>query len=109
MRCIVHDRSQSGQTLFVEPEHVVEANNDLVQATHEEAHETARVLAELTDAVRGRIDELGRLAATVGRLDWIFARGEAADRMGAIEPLIDTGRALSLKNARHPLLLRHSR
>jgi len=108
VRCIVHDRSQSGQTLFVEPEHVVEANNDLVQATHEEAHETARVLAELTDAVRGRIDELGRLAATVGRLDWIFARGEAADRMGAIEPLIDTGRALSLKNARHPLLLAQS-
>src|SRR5213078_4903666 len=108
VRCIVHDRSQSGQTLFVEPEHVVEANNDLVQATHEEAHETARVLAELTDAVRGRIDDLGRLAATVGRLDWIFARGEAADRMGAIEPLIDTGRALSLKNARHPLLLAQS-
>src|SRR6266480_2684953 len=108
VRCIVHDRSQSGQTLFVEPEHVVEANNDLVQATHEEAHETARVLAELTDAVRGRIDELGRLAATVGRLDWIFARGDAPDRMGAIEPLIDTGRALSLKNARHPLLLAQS-
>src|SRR2546429_3840638 len=108
VRCIVHDRSQSGQTLFVEPEHVVEANNDLVQATHEEAHETARILAELTDAVRGRIDELGRLAATVGRLDWIFARGEAADRMGAVEPLIETGRALSLQNARHPLLLAQS-
>src|SRR5438046_1703312 len=108
VRAIVHDRSQSGQTLFVEPEHVVDANNDLVQAAREEEHETTRVLAELTDAVRGRIDDLERLAATVGRLDWIFARGEAADRMEAIEPLIDSGRALSLRSARHPLLLAQS-
>jgi DNA mismatch repair protein MutS2 len=108
VRSIVHDRSQSGQTLFVEPEYVVEANNDLVQAAREEEHETTRVLAELTDAVRERIDELGRLAETVGRLDWIFARGEAADRMDAVEPLIDAGRRLSLKSARHPLLLAQS-
>src|SRR5207244_2458170 len=108
VRGIVHDRSQSGQTLFVEPEHTVDANNDLVQAVRDEEHETARVLAELTDAVRERIDDLERLVATVGRLDWIFVRGEAADRMEATEPLIDEGRTLSLKSARHPLLLAHS-
>src|SRR5438128_475344 len=108
VRGIVHDRSQSGQTLFVEPEHTVDANNDLVQAVRDEEHETARVLAELTDAVRERIDDLERLVATVGRLDWIFVRGEAADRMEATEPLIDEGRTLSLKSARHPLLLAQS-
>src|SRR2546422_3693437 len=48
-------------TLFrSEPEHVVDANNDLVQATREEEHETARILAELTDAVRARLDEIER-------------------------------------------------
>jgi len=108
VRGIVHDRSQSGQTLFVEPEHTVDANNDLVQAVRDEEHETARVLAELTDAVRERIDDLERLVATVGRLDWIFVRGAAADRMEATEPLIDEGRTLSLKSARHPLLLAQS-
>jgi DNA mismatch repair protein MutS2 len=108
VRGIVHDRSQSGQTLFVEPEHTIEANNDLVQAVREEEHETARVLAELTDAARARIDELERLIAIVGRLDWIFARAGAADRMEAIEPLIDRGRTLSLRSARHPLLLAQS-
>src|SRR5881409_3086834 len=105
VRGIVHDRSQSGQTLFIEPEHVVEANNDLVQAVGEEDRKSARILAELTDAVRERIDDLERMVASVGRLDWICTRGEAADRMEAIEPEIDRGRTLSLKSARHPLLL----
>src|SRR2546421_3621531 len=102
---IVHDRSQSGQTLFVEPAEVVEANNDLVQAVREEEHETARILAELTSAVRGRAHDLARLVEAIGELDWIFARAAAADRMGATPPALDAGRTLALKNARHPLLL----
>jgi DNA mismatch repair protein MutS2 len=102
---IVHDRSQSGQTLFVEPAEVVEANNDLVQAVREEEHETARILAELTSAVRGRADDLARLVEAIGELDWIFARAAAADRMGATPPALDAGRTVALKNARHPLLL----
>src|SRR5947209_12317251 len=56
LRGIVHDRSQSGQTLFVEPESAVDANNDLVQLTREEEQETARILGELSDAVRARLD-----------------------------------------------------
>src|SRR5204863_1837719 len=65
VRGIVHDRSQSGQTLFVEPEAVVEANNDLVQTVREEEQETARILAELTEAVRARRDELAAPGETL--------------------------------------------
>ncbi|MEK7701045.1 MAG: hypothetical protein AAB418_03465, partial [candidate division NC10 bacterium] len=108
VRGIVHDRSQSGQTLFVEPEHAVEANTDLVQAVREEEQETARILAELTDAVRERLDDLDRLVAAAGDLDWIFARARAALRMGATPPVIDLDRTLRLENARHPLLLAQS-
>src|SRR2546422_2036868 len=93
-------------TLFrSEPEHVVDANNDLVQATREEEHETARILAELTDAVRARLDELEALVASVGELDWTFARGQAAERMGATAPVIDGARTVALRGACHPLLL----
>jgi len=108
VRGIVHDRSLSGQTLFVEPEHVVDANNDLVQATREEEHETARILAELTAAIHARLDDLDTLVSTIGELDWVFARAQAAERMGATAPTVDTGRTVELRGARHPLLLAQS-
>ncbi|HEX9420564.1 MAG TPA: hypothetical protein VGA81_16030, partial [Methylomirabilota bacterium] len=108
VRGIVHDRSQSGQTLFVEPADAVEANNDLVAAIREEEAEVARVLAELTDAVRARGDELERLVAIVAELDWVFARAHLAERMEATRPAIVPDGPVSLRAARHPLLLAQS-
>ncbi|HET7343862.1 MAG TPA: endonuclease MutS2, partial [Methylomirabilota bacterium] len=105
VRGIVHDRSQSGQTIFVEPEGVVEANNDLVQALREEEQETARILGELTDAVRARRGDLDGYVATLGELDWVFARAHAAERMQATAPVIDPAGRVALREARHPLLL----
>jgi DNA mismatch repair protein MutS2 len=105
VRGIVHDRSQSGQTIFVEPEQLVDANNDLVELLREEEQETARVLAELTDLVRERLGDVEALVEAIGELDWIFARAHTADRMAATAPRIDTGRTVALKSARHPLLV----
>ncbi|HWN92528.1 MAG TPA: hypothetical protein VNQ15_13995, partial [Verrucomicrobiae bacterium] len=102
---IVHDRSQSGATLFVEPEGVVEANNDLVQAAREEEAEILRVLAALTDAVREELPELERLVEDLGRLDCIFARAELADRMEATEPVVNEEHEARALGARNPLLL----
>jgi DNA mismatch repair protein MutS2 len=105
VRGIVHDRSQSGATLFVEPEAVVEANNDLVQAAREEETEILRILAALTDAVRAALPELDDLVAGIGGLDLIFARGALAERMEAVEPTIAEQRDVVLKGALNPLLL----
>lgn len=108
LRGIVHDRSQSGATLFVEPEAMVEANNDLVQATREEEAEIVRILAALTDAVREALPELDALVAGIGGLDLIFARGAMAERMEATEPVVDEAREIRLPGARNPLLLAQS-
>jgi DNA mismatch repair protein MutS2 len=105
VRGIVHDRSQSGQTIFVEPEGLVEANNDLVQTLREEEQEAARILAELTAAVRARLADLEQLVATIGELDWLFARAHTAVRMEASAPVIDLAGRVALRAARHPLLL----
>jgi DNA mismatch repair protein MutS2 len=105
VRGIVHDRSQSGATLFVEPEAVVEANNDLVQAAREEETEILRILAALTDAVRAALPELDDLVAGIGGLDLIFARSALAERMEAVEPTITDERDVVLRGALNPLLL----
>jgi DNA mismatch repair protein MutS2 len=105
LRGIVHDRSQSGATLFVEPEALVEANNDLVQAAREEETEVLRILAALTDAVRAALPDLDALVAGIGSLDLIFARGALAERMAAVEPTIAEERDVVLRGALNPLLL----
>jgi len=102
---IVHDRSQSGATLFVEPEGVVEDNNDLVQAAREEEAEVLRVLAALTGAVGEALPELEALVDDVGRLDLAFARAELAEAMEATEPVVGEERLADVMGARNPLLL----
>src|SRR4030095_237978 len=85
-RGIVHDRSQSGATLFVEPESVVEDNNDLVQVEGEKDALILQVLAALTDAVHAALPELERLIEGLGAADLVFAGAELAERMEAAEP-----------------------
>jgi DNA mismatch repair protein MutS2 len=108
VRGIVHDRSQSGQTLFIEPEASVDANNDLVQLIREEAAEVERVLAELTDAVREHADAIATVVDVIGELDWIAARAESAQRMDAVEPHVTEALSVYVRGARHPLLLEQS-
>ena len=108
MRGIVHDRSQSGQTLFVEPDSIVDANNDLVQREREEDAEIACILAELTAAVRARGDDVATLVDVIGTVDWVLARAIMAERMEAVEPVVSDVREVAVRGARHPLLLAQS-
>src|SRR5207245_1430762 len=77
----------------------------LVALEREEQQEAARILAELTEAVRARRDALAGLVDTLGALDWVFARAHVAERMEASRPAIDRDGRVDLKAARHPLLL----
>ncbi len=105
VRGIVHDRSASGATLFVEPEAVIELNNQLIQRGLEERDEEAALLAELTRQVHVHLPELDGLVAALGALDLAFARAELAERLGATEPEVTEGGDLELRDARHPLLV----
>ena len=105
LRGIVHDRSQSGQTLFVEPETAVEANNDLVGLLRDEEHEILAVLTELTDGVRAHARAIADVVETIGAIDWVFARAQLAERMAATVPVLDRDGRVEIKAARHPLLL----
>ena len=103
---IVHDRSASGQTVFVEPQAVVELNNVLREQILAEREETRRILRMLSDRVRHRVAELRTATAAMAELEAIWARAAYADDAAMVEPVIfeEEGR-LNLLGARHPLLL----
>jgi DNA mismatch repair protein MutS2 len=103
---LVHDRSASGQTVFVEPQAVIEMNNALREMIFAEREETLRILRALAAAVRRRGDELRGASRAMAALEAIWARAVYADRWGMVEPELLAGEGrLELRRARHPLLL----
>ena len=102
---IVHDRSSSGQTLFVEPLATVEMNNRLTQLTLEEAKEIERILIELTSQIGERSRELDYAAKATGEIDLIYAKAKTAIQLECNEPNIEDSGLLELLNARHPVLM----
>jgi DNA mismatch repair protein MutS2 len=101
---IVHDRSGSGQTVFVEPLEVVEANNELALAGAEERREVERLLGAFGRAVLDRAGDLLAVEEELASLD----AGEAAVEFGELSagrvPEISDDGAWTLVGARHPLL-----
>lgn len=102
---IVHDRSASGATLFIEPQGVVELNNHLVHLALEERDEEARLLRSLTRRAQAHLAELQALADGLAALDLAFAKAHLAERLDAVEPEIADAGGVRLLAARHPLLV----
>jgi len=101
----VHDRSASGATVFIEPDEVIDLNNQLTQRLLEERDEELRLLQELTRRVHACLPELEALVDGLGALDLTFARAALAERLEATEPELSEGGDIDLRGARHPLLV----
>ena len=104
IRGFVHDRSQSGATVFIEPEEVLEMNNELRSLMLDEREETERILAELSRAV-GRMS--GALRADTGILaeaDSYYARAEYGYAIKGVKPVLTSNGAVEIVKGRHPLL-----
>ncbi len=105
VRGIVHGTSQSGQTVFVEPDEIVERNNQVKLAEYEVADEEQRILAELSSYVAGEVDSLGAAVEVATLLDLVAAGATLADDLDASAPRIDREGRLELTRARHPLMV----
>ena len=116
VRGIVHDKSASGATLYLEPERVVEANNRHRQLKVDERDEERRVLSALSRLVGDHARELKEMVETQAHFDLALARGRFAGDLDAHRPTLHTfpgnrqgkhpGVVLRLYSARHPLLPR---
>lgn len=103
---IVHNASQTGQTLFVEPEQLLDLGNQLTIAQAMALEEERRILADLSLGIGRRASELTADTALLAELDRLSAASRLADRLGAEEPeLANPQEPFALSKLRHPLLV----
>ncbi|MGN0658486.1 MAG: endonuclease MutS2 [Emergencia sp.] len=101
---IIHDQSKAGATLFIEPQAVVNLNNELRELELAEEAEIARILTELSEAVAERYHDIKNNQELLIRLDFIMAKGKLSCRMQGEEPSINTEGDLCIRQGRHPLI-----
>jgi len=102
---IVHDRSTSGATVFMEPTEVIHLGNELRETELAIEEEKRRILQELTGQVAAHQTELSRDLQRLAVLDFIFAKGRLSIVQEGIEPEISPHKGyVNLHEARHPLL-----
>lgn len=101
---IVHDQSASGQTLFIEPQAVVELNNERRELQVKERHEVARILKELSAAVEPYSADISENTKQLGFFDFTFAKARLGKNMSAVTPIMNDELRVNLIQARHPLI-----
>ena len=101
---IVHDISNTGATVFVEPWTTVEMGNELRELTIDEKREVERILMALSAEVGAHEEEILQDVELLAELDLILAKAKYAGKVKATEPVIAADGVLRLVNARHPLL-----
>lgn len=101
---VVHDQSASGQTLFVEPEAVLNLNNRQQNLMAQERQEIHNILKHLSSMAREDIENLNEIAFSLSELDFLQAKAKLAKAMKATEPSLSHDNSLYLRKARHPLI-----
>jgi DNA mismatch repair protein MutS2 len=101
---LIHDQSASGKTVYIEPEEIVEINNDIVELEYEEKREIVRILTALADNIRPYIDDLLESNLFLGEIDFIRAKAILGNHLNSIKPVLSGKPLLAWKRAIHPLL-----
>ncbi|ALC89739.1 recombination and DNA strand exchange inhibitor protein [Bacillus sp. FJAT-18017] len=101
---IIHDQSSSGQTLFIEPQVVVQLNNQVQDIRVKESLEIERILAELSAMVADHSLELEEITEVLGELDFIFAKARYGRSIKGSKPRMNNEGRIALYKARHPLI-----
>lgn len=78
---IIHDRSNSGETVFIEPQEVVSLNNELIIERKKEEEEIKRILKELVLTIKPSIPELNKMMDCYVELDLLFSKWQLSKQL----------------------------
>ena len=101
---VVHDQSGSGQTLFVEPQSVLDLNNKLKRLESEEKHEVDRILTDLSAEIFPHGSDILTNLSVLIDLDVVQAKARYARDLKATRPIVSKTNVIALYGARHPLI-----
>ncbi|MCD4824870.1 MAG: hypothetical protein K8S55_09690 [Phycisphaerae bacterium] len=101
---VVHRASNTGQTVFVEPNASVELNNHLVDLHDHKRQEIERLLSDLGVKITARLKSIRNSLRTLGQLDLLSAKAQYAYQFDMTAPTITHRKGLEFFRARHPLL-----
>ena len=104
VRGFVHDRSQTGATFFIEPEYVLELNNELISLTIDEREEVETILRSLSKRLGNIKDQLFADIEILAEMDSFFARAEYCYSKKCFKPKINGRGYINIIKGRHPLL-----
>ena len=104
LKGFIMDESSTGQTIYMEPAEVLEANNELRDLFFAERREVVKILKELTSLLRQNIVEIQKAYVFLGQLDFIRAKARFAIEINAVFPHVVNNPEVNWMQARHPLL-----
>ncbi len=104
IRGIIHDESSTGKTAFIEPEGIIDINNDIFDLEQEEKREIYRILKALSAAIRPYAHHLLTYRELIADFDVIQSKGKLAYRMNANMPKLKNYPHFGFIRAFHPLL-----
>jgi len=104
LKGFILDESATGQTVFLEPAEMLDANNEIRDLEHSEKREVVRILTELTNTFRLQLPALKNAFQFLAQIDFIRAKARFSVDINADLPIIEKQPELVWYNARHPLL-----
>lgn len=106
VRGFIHSESNSGQTVYIEPEETLELNNEILSLGFAEKREIEKILKQLTELIGANSTQLKLALSAVTSIDIIFAKAKySLEIMGAF-PLFNNHKKIRVINARHPILMK---
>lgn len=104
VRGFVHDRSKTGATFFIEPEYILELNNELIALQIDEREEIEAILRTLSKRIGAVADELIADEGVLYEIDALFAKAEYSYSLRGINPKTNNRGYIDIVKGRHPLI-----